>query len=71
MIERVTLNRNLGVRTVVFSCVATSQIGPRPPRFEVSRSHTESHAPGRTPLRRGRYIHDTQQTQEMDCPQRD
>ena len=46
---------------------------PKPPRFEVYRSHTirRTHTPGRTPLnecsirRRGLYLHNTQQTQEM------
>jgi hypothetical protein len=55
-------------------CGATTQIGPRPSVFEVSRSQTDrhTHTHGRTPVlewsarRRGRYLHNTQQSQETN-----
>jgi hypothetical protein len=66
---------------ITFSCGAAAQIGPRPPRFwrvYITRTHARTHAHIhahthlRTPLsewsarRRGRYLHNTQQTQEMN-----
>jgi hypothetical protein len=51
----------------------TAHLGPRPPRFEVSISHTvrHTHTHSRTALnewsvrRRGRYLHNTQQTNNI------
>jgi hypothetical protein len=44
MVGRVILNRNLGVGTLFFFFVAQRpKSGPRPPRFEVSRSYTIRH----------------------------
>ena len=57
-----------------FFCGAIAHIGSRSPLFEVSRSHTLRHTTGRTPLnewsarRRGRYLNNTQQTQQTNNP---
>jgi len=61
-----------GPFSTIFFCGAIAQIGPRPPPFEVSGSHTIRHTPGRTSpnewaaRRRGRYLNNTQQTQETN-----
>jgi hypothetical protein len=64
----------------IYIYTQTAQLGPRPPRVEVSRSHTvrhththtHTHTHGRTSLNersarcRGRYLHKTQQTQDTN-----
>jgi len=58
----------------LFFCGLTNQLGPRPPHFwVVCITHNDTHTPGsRTPLqgwsarRRGRYLHNTQHSQQTN-----
>ena len=67
------LNLLADENNICIFCGATEKMQPKSLRFEIYRSHTirRTHTLDRTPLnewsvcRRGRYLHNTQQTQEM------
>jgi hypothetical protein len=70
-------DRSMPIQTVVqgiFFCGATTQIGPGPPQIFMFLDHTQldTYIRGRTPLnqwsarRRGRYLRNTQQTEETN-----
>ena len=68
-----SLNLFADENNICIFCGAAEQMEPMAPHFEVSRSHTirQTHTTDRTSPnewsvhRRGRYLHNTQQTKEM------
>jgi hypothetical protein len=49
--ERINNKKKMiNTKSRISFCGSTAQLGPRPPRFEVSRLHSVTHTPGKSPL---------------------